>query len=228
MVGAARDPQGATRRNDPKPSLSLAAQRAALDEQQLALGMVMSIQLEFVEGVGRDAIGDDRPGDVVRLDPVGLIREIGQEWNGSLRRSVAELNNNLSNLRNDAMTVSTYPLASHQSTAIDTPSGAIMNSLNSGLIAETLTRLHQDAEAADTPFFQKMMAGLEAAGGTIQQAAAQMIADERADYAAVYSSHAEHFLSVSPSYGRFLYGIARSCKETRIVEFGKSMGISTI
>lgn len=103
-----------------------------------------------------------------------------------------------------------------------------MNSLNIGLIAETLTRLHQDAEAADTPFLQKMMAGLEAAGGTIQQAAAQMIADERADYAAVYSGHAEHFLSVSPSYGRFLYGIARACKATRIVEFGTSMGISTI
>src|SRR6185312_8477305 len=70
--------------------------------------------------------------------------------------------------------------------------------------------------------------GLEASGGTIEQAAAQMIADERADYRQVYSGYAEHFLSVSARYGRFLYAIARGCKATRIVEFGTSMGISTI
>jgi predicted O-methyltransferase YrrM len=103
-----------------------------------------------------------------------------------------------------------------------------MNTLNSGRVAQLLTQLHRDAEVADGPFIQKMMASLEASGSTIEQAAAQLIADERADYPKVYSEHAEHYLSVTPNYGRFLYAVARACKATRIVEFGTSMGISTI
>ena len=103
-----------------------------------------------------------------------------------------------------------------------------MNTLNSARVAQILTELHQEAEAADGPFFQKMMAGLEASGATIAQAATQLIADERANYSAVYSRHSEHFLSVTPTYGRFLYAMARASKATRIVEFGTSMGISTI
>jgi predicted O-methyltransferase YrrM len=51
---------------------------------------------------------------------------------------------------------------------------------------------------------------------------------ERADYRAIYRGRANNFLAVSPAYGRFLYMIARACKATRIVEFGTSMGISTI
>jgi predicted O-methyltransferase YrrM len=89
-------------------------------------------------------------------------------------------------------------------------------------------QLHQDAEAADAPFIQKMMAYLETSGETIEQAATQLIAEERSDYRKVYSGHAEHFLSVTPRYGRFLYAIARACKARRIVEFGTSMGVSTI
>jgi predicted O-methyltransferase YrrM len=103
-----------------------------------------------------------------------------------------------------------------------------MNSLNSERVAQLLTRLHQDAEAADAPYFEKIMTGLKASGITIAQAATQLIADERSNYPAVYSRHSEHFLSVTPSYGHFLYAMARACKATRIVEFGTSMGISTI
>jgi predicted O-methyltransferase YrrM len=44
----------------------------------------------------------------------------------------------------------------------------------------------------------------------------------------VYKVHAEHFLSVSPATGVFLYTLARMRGATRIVEFGTSMGISTI
>jgi predicted O-methyltransferase YrrM len=55
-----------------------------------------------------------------------------------------------------------------------------------------------------------------------------MIAEERANYRAIYRGYADNFLAVSPAYGRFLYAIARACKATRIVEFGTSMGISTI
>ena len=103
-----------------------------------------------------------------------------------------------------------------------------MTSLNSAPVGQTLMRLHQDAEAADAPFIEKMMADLESSGETIEEAATQLIADERSDYRKVYSGHAEHFLSVTPRYGRFLYAIARACKARRIVEFGTSMGVSTI
>ena len=103
-----------------------------------------------------------------------------------------------------------------------------MNTLTSGRIAQVLTQLHRDAEAADGELMKGVVVGMEASGGTIEQLAAQMIADERADYRRVYSGHAAHFLSVSPGYGRFLYVIARACKASRIVEFGTSMGVSTI
>ncbi|WP_213775368.1 class I SAM-dependent methyltransferase [Bradyrhizobium sp. dw_78] len=103
-----------------------------------------------------------------------------------------------------------------------------MNTLTSGRIAQLLTQLHRDAEAADGELMKEVVAGMEASGSTIEQLAAQMIADERADYRRVYSGHAAHFLSVSPGYGRFLYAIARACKASRIVEFGTSMGVSTI
>jgi predicted O-methyltransferase YrrM len=103
-----------------------------------------------------------------------------------------------------------------------------VNRLSSGRVAQLLTQLHRDAEAADGELMKEVVAGMEASGSTIEQLAARIIADERADYRRVYSGHAGHFLSVSPRYGRFLYGIARACKATRIVEFGTSMGVSTI
>src|SRR6516164_5839619 len=62
----------------------------------------------------------------------------------------------------------------------------------------------------------------------IPRAGCEPLAEERVDYRAVYRGFAHNFLAVSPTYGRFLYAIARACKATRIVEFGTSMGISTI
>jgi predicted O-methyltransferase YrrM len=100
--------------------------------------------------------------------------------------------------------------------------------LTSGRVAETLAKLHREAEAADAPFIREVLGRLEASGASMEQTAAQMIADERQDYHAVYKGHAAHFLSVTPEYGRFLYAIARATQAKRIVEFGTSMGISTI
>jgi predicted O-methyltransferase YrrM len=74
----------------------------------------------------------------------------------------------------------------------------------------------------------EVVAGLEAGGTTLEQVIAENLARERADYRATYRSRADNFLAVSPAYGRFLYAVARACKATRIVEFGTSMGISTI
>lgn len=103
-----------------------------------------------------------------------------------------------------------------------------MNSLSSGRVAQTLDRLHREGDAADREHFDKTMAAIEASGATLEQAVAQMIAGERRDYRAIYRGYADNFLAVSPALGRFLYMTARSGKAKRIVEFGTSMGISTI
>ncbi len=103
-----------------------------------------------------------------------------------------------------------------------------MNILSSGRVARILDRLHQDAEASDREHLQAMMAAIEAPGTSVEQVVADMIAEERADYRTIYRRYADNFLAVSPAYGRFLYMVARARKATRIVEFGTSMGISTI
>jgi predicted O-methyltransferase YrrM len=100
--------------------------------------------------------------------------------------------------------------------------------MNSKRVSQTLAGLHGEAEATDGPLLQEMLDRLEGSGGTIEDAAAQMIRAESANYRQVYSDHANHFLAVSPDYGRFLYAIVRACKAQRIVEFGTSMGVSTI
>jgi predicted O-methyltransferase YrrM len=103
-----------------------------------------------------------------------------------------------------------------------------MNTLQHESVAGLLTKLHREAEAADAPLMAEIFASMEASGKTIEQLAAEMMSDERSDTRKVYRSHADHFLSVSPVYGRFLYAMARACRAARIVEFGTSMGVSTI
>ncbi|MGY6768903.1 O-methyltransferase [Komagataeibacter sp. NFXK3] len=63
---------------------------------------------------------------------------------------------------------------------------------------------------------------------SVDQVMTDMLDRERADYRSVYHQYAGNFLAVSPRYGQFLYMMARACKARRIVEFGTSMGISTI
>ncbi|WP_307284920.1 O-methyltransferase [Labrys wisconsinensis] len=103
-----------------------------------------------------------------------------------------------------------------------------MNTLSTGRVAQSLDKLHQDAEAADRDYRAELMATIEASGATLEQVIGEKLAEERADYRATYRDRADNFLAVSPAYGRFLYMLARACKATRIVEFGTSMGISTI
>jgi predicted O-methyltransferase YrrM len=103
-----------------------------------------------------------------------------------------------------------------------------MNSLTVGPVAQVLDKLHQDAEAADREFMSAVMADIEASGATLEQTAAKWIDEERENYRAIYRERADNFLAVSPTFGRFLYMLARARKASRIVEFGTSMGISTI
>jgi predicted O-methyltransferase YrrM len=103
-----------------------------------------------------------------------------------------------------------------------------VNSLSSERVARYLDQLHDKAEAADRDFMTKIKAQFEASGGTLEEAAAKLVAEEKVSYRSTYRAHADHFLAISPAYGRFLYAMARARKATRIVEFGTSMGVSTI
>jgi predicted O-methyltransferase YrrM len=76
--------------------------------------------------------------------------------------------------------------------------------------------------------FGETMEAMETSSFTLEQVAAETIAKERVDYRAVYRGFANNFLAISPTYGRFLYEVARASKATRIVGFGTSIGISTI
>lgn len=99
-----------------------------------------------------------------------------------------------------------------------------MDSLSTGLVADVLDRLHQEAEIADAPLMQALVNE----AGSREEMINQAIAAENRDLGQVYQGYANNFLSVSPRFGRFLYMCARASKATRIVEFGSSMGISAI
>ena len=103
-----------------------------------------------------------------------------------------------------------------------------MTTLSSPRVAQTLTALHADAETSDREHVKAMMAAIEAPGATIEALVADLIAREQADTRGTYDRNAEHYLAIQPDYGRFLYVTARACRATRIVEFGTSMGVSTI
>ncbi|MDV3456215.1 class I SAM-dependent methyltransferase [Sphingomonas sp. HF-S4] len=103
-----------------------------------------------------------------------------------------------------------------------------MNTLDTVIVANLLGNLRQAAYDADHAHFEQVMAEIEASGEGAERWAARLLEDEKSGLRPVYQGYAEHFLSVSPDYGRFLYAMARAGKATRIIEFGTSMGISTI
>lgn len=103
-----------------------------------------------------------------------------------------------------------------------------MNTLTSPRVADLLTALHREAETSDHALFEEMQAKIAAPGASIEGLVADLLAHERADYRAAYRDRADNFLAVSADYGSFLYAIVRARRATRVVEFGTSMGISTI
>lgn len=99
-----------------------------------------------------------------------------------------------------------------------------MDSLSSGLVAEVLERLHREAESADAALVQT----LTSKTSSREEMIGRIIAAENSDLKGLYRGFAGNFLSVDPQFGRFLYMSARACKAKRIIEFGSSMGVSTI
>lgn len=110
-----------------------------------------------------------------------------------------------------------------------------MDSISTGPIADLLEKLHKEAEAADKPLIERYFGDFVQDGQTEWAEADAMKAGidkfiemENKDVRHTYSEMAGHFLSVSPEFGRFLYACARATRARRIVEFGSSMGVSTI
>jgi predicted O-methyltransferase YrrM len=102
-----------------------------------------------------------------------------------------------------------------------------MNSLSTGRVAQTLQRLFEEAEQADRALMAQFIAA-EQPEQLMAASIAEHFAEESRDLHGFYRGYADNFLNVAPEYGRFLYQCARARKATRIVEFGTSMGISTI
>lgn len=102
-----------------------------------------------------------------------------------------------------------------------------MNSLSTGRIAETLQRLFTEAEQADRALMAQF-SNAENPDQLIAERLAEHFAEERRDVRGFYRGYVDNFLNVAPEYGRFLYQCVRARGATRIVEFGTSMGVSTI
>lgn len=101
-----------------------------------------------------------------------------------------------------------------------------MNTLNTERVAFTLQRLFQEAEQADKGLMDQF--GTEHSDAAIASVITGMIAEEQRDLHGVYRGFAENFLNITAAYGQFLYQCARIRKAARIIEFGTSMGVSTI
>jgi predicted O-methyltransferase YrrM len=80
-------------------------------------------------------------------------------------------------------------------------------SLHDPVVSRVLCALHSQAETVDPPLLAKM-------------------GDKRDDEMAHLLDQA--YIPVSPDAGRFLYSLARAAKTGTVVEFGASLGISTI
>ncbi|SHN08196.1 O-methyltransferase [Rhizobacter sp. OV335] len=102
-----------------------------------------------------------------------------------------------------------------------------MDSLSTGRVARTLQHLFTEAEQADRPLMAQFVDAAHPEQ-LIADTIAHHVAEERRDLRGFYRGYADNFLNVAPEYGRFLYQCARARKATRIVEFGTSMGVSTI
>lgn len=102
-----------------------------------------------------------------------------------------------------------------------------MDSLSTGRVAQTLQRLFREAEQADRALMEQFTCA-ENPEQLIAETIARHFDEERRDIRGFYRGYVDNFLNVTPEYGRFLYQCARAREAKRIVEFGTSMGVSTL
>jgi predicted O-methyltransferase YrrM len=102
-----------------------------------------------------------------------------------------------------------------------------MNSLSITRVAQTLQRMFAEAEQADRALMARFQ-GVDNSEQLLADMIAEHFAEEQKDVRGFYHGYVDNFLNVAQEYGTFLYQCARATKATRIVEFGTSMGISTV
>ncbi|WP_158887966.1 O-methyltransferase [Amycolatopsis anabasis] len=98
-----------------------------------------------------------------------------------------------------------------------------MDSLTTAPVADVLTRLFNEAKAADQKLYEQY-----AGGSSFDDESVTRLLEESKDYKKRYKALAGNFLNISAEFGQFLYICARTCQARRVVEFGTSFGISTI
>lgn len=102
-----------------------------------------------------------------------------------------------------------------------------MNSLQSQRVSGVLAQLFNEAEKGETAIREYLAkSGLSVEDG-VRQMVAKAIQSEKGGMEKL-NDRAEDYFAVSRDFGKFLYATARACKAKRIVEFGTSMGVSTI
>ncbi|MER2091920.1 MAG: class I SAM-dependent methyltransferase [Saccharopolyspora rectivirgula] len=98
-----------------------------------------------------------------------------------------------------------------------------MDSLTTGPVADVLARLFPEAEASDAA-----LAAEWSASASREDSIRRVLDAEKNDMAELYHQFAEHYLSISPELGRFLYACGRATGAREVVEFGTSFGLSTL
>jgi len=96
-----------------------------------------------------------------------------------------------------------------------------MNTLLTPPLAPLLTRLFNEAEAADAPLREQLAQSSPEGRAALMQRA-------QTDYRGFYGLTKEMYLPVSAETGRLLYLLVRATKARTIVEFGTSFGLSTL
>ncbi|AUS80778.1 methyltransferase [Actinoalloteichus sp. AHMU CJ021] len=99
-----------------------------------------------------------------------------------------------------------------------------MNSLTSARVAQVLSRLHREADAADKPLID----GLSGGDLSEEDLIRRTLEEEGRDYRALYRRYADNYFCVSPTFGQFLYVCARIAGARRVVEYGTSFGVSAL
>jgi predicted O-methyltransferase YrrM len=102
-----------------------------------------------------------------------------------------------------------------------------MNSLQSQRVSGVLTQLFNEAEKGEAVIREQLAKSGLSVEDAVRHMVSKAIETEKSGLEKL-NDRAEDYFAVSRDFGKFLYATARACKAQRIVEFGTSMGVSTI
>jgi predicted O-methyltransferase YrrM len=102
-----------------------------------------------------------------------------------------------------------------------------MNSLQSQRVSGVLTQLFNEAEKGEAAIKEQLAKSGLSIEDAVRHMVSKAIETEKSGLEKL-NDRAEEYFAVSRDFGKFLYATARASKAQRIVEFGTSMGVSTI